>query len=676
MVWGAGRMRWALGLVLLAASLLAAVPVRSAAASPVRSQIDLSEGLRVEGRTTYTVDLDASVVRVEYEATLTNQIPDRVTGAYIESFYFPAFAVPVLAGATDLSASRGDGRALSVRLEPSGDGIVASAEIDLSPDLQYGQTQTIRLGYDLPGRPPRTVGAAQVNPAFATFPVFPVADPGLGAVDVVVSDRLQVEIVGSETDVTVGDGVRHYTAEAIADPVEWLATVIVRNDSALVERTVAYGGNEIRIQGWPDDPEWVDFTAGLAERGLPALEAAIGFSWGEDRRLDIVETSTPYVYGYGGWYEHSSSLIEVGEALDAHVTLHEMAHVWFNEQLFRGRWLNEAFADEFAAVAMEAVGQERPIPDPVVDGAAGQLPLNDWTAPALGDESARDQEIYGYGASWWLAHQLTMEIGVEGLSAVVEAADERHSPYPSSAGTDRLARVADWRTLLDLLEEVGGSAQAEGLFRDLVVNPGQAALLDERAEARAGYVALVEAGDGWAPPAEVREAMADWRFDEVAALLLVADDLLGVRDGVSDRLDGIDLDLPVPLQEQFESTEDVGELVELMEDVDAAAEALVGVVEEREGAGLLERVGLLFTDVDDDIEHSRDALAAGQYEQAGRVADDAGDQLADAARDGALRLGGAALAVLLVGLGLVLVVRHRRGSRRAGEDEPPLDVVV
>ena len=111
-------------------------------------------------RTTYTVDLAGSVVRVHHAVTLTNQTPDRVSGAYVEQYYFHAFSIPILGQGTGVVAQRGDGRGLGVTVEPVEGGLISFAVVDLSPNLFYGQTQTIRLSYDIVGVPPRS-GALQ-----------------------------------------------------------------------------------------------------------------------------------------------------------------------------------------------------------------------------------------------------------------------------------------------------------------------------------------------------------------------------------------------------------------------------------------------------------------------------------------------------------------------------------
>ena len=68
----------------------------------------------------------------------------------------------------------------------------------------------------------------------------------------------------------------------------------------------------------------------------------------------------------------------MGNFLEAHVTLHEIAHAWLNADPFDSRWGNEGLANEFAAHAMEDRGMERPLPDEVVTVDA----CDGWSPPA------------------------------------------------------------------------------------------------------------------------------------------------------------------------------------------------------------------------------------------------------------------------------------------------------
>ena len=131
------------------------------------------------------------------------------------------------------------------------------------------------------------------------------------------------------------DGKQVFTATEIEDPDAWLVQVSARDDDELIERVVDVGEREVNVLGWPDDAEWADFAATQVEDGVPALEDLTGLDWPATYTLDVVETASPYLYGYAGWYLRNSGLIEIGDELDQQVILHELAHLWFNDSLFQ-----------------------------------------------------------------------------------------------------------------------------------------------------------------------------------------------------------------------------------------------------------------------------------------------------------------------------------------------------
>ena len=652
-----------------------AVPAAQTAVPAAQTAVDYSEGLRVESGSTYTVDLAAGVIHVEQAITLTNEVPDRRTATYLEQSYFPEISTLVLPGATNVAASWAGGGRLPVGVTPSGGGLVDVATVDLVPDLYYGGSKTVRLTYDVPGQPPRSGAVAQVNQAFATLPVFTSADPGLGSVTVVLPAGLDVEVAGADLTSSSADGRVTYTATGIADPDAWLATVIVRNDAALVAETVFFEDKGVRVQAWPGDTEWLAFTSDLVERGLPALRSAIGRPWLVEGQLDVVETSAPYVYGYAGWYEHERSLIEVGDALDPHVTLHEMAHAWFNGEAFDSRWVNEALADEFAALAMAELGMERPLPEPVDPAAPAAVALNDWAPPSLDEGGAQEQEAYGYAASWWVSHALVEEIGADGMSAVINANLDLECPYPAETVDTRLESWPDWRSFLDHLEGVGGSMQASGLFRTFVASQEDLALMDARDAARDAYADLAEAGDGWAPPAVLRLAMAAWAFDDATAMMPQVRDAFAERDRIGDALATIDVAVPTALREEVEGAEDLAGLDRALADAAQAADALVDAATTEAEANPLARLGLLVLPVSDELADARAAFDAGDWDRAEDSALAASSGVGTATTVGALALAVVLVAVLVV-LALAALRRRRRSSTPAPFAALPVPVAA
>lgn len=649
----------------VAGALVALAP--SAAASPVPAHdlahralpvvTDDTEGLRVEAGSTFTVDLGAPAVHVSHVATLTNTTPNRVSGGYVTEYYFTAYAVPVVPGATNLQATRSDGRLLSVSLHEE-EGYLPSAVIQLSPRLDYRQTQTVQLTYDLPPQTPRSDAMAQVNAAYASFPVFVSADPGLGSVSVVLPKDAVHEFVGPAPDCADSGATLVCATTGLADPDAWYTLVVARQDDALVVRTLAVGDKEVGVHAWPGDTAWLDLTSDTVERGLPVLEELVGRDWTAPPQLDIVETSTPYLYGYAGWYQPEKSLIEIGDDLDPFVTLHELAHAWFNELRFGDRWINEALADEYAALALDEIGQEHDAPEPVDLSSDFAVPLADWTEPAPNDPDAQGRETWGYNTAWWVAHALVDEIGRDRMVAVVQAAIDEDMPYPAPTVEEGTHAVADWRAFLDLAEEVGGSTEADQLFRDYVVGSGDEHLLDARADARRAYAELLDAGDGWAPPATLRRSMTTWSFDDAMAMVPQVADLLDQRDTIAATLDTVGEAVPTALERQFESANDLEHLAVLMDSAAGASTALAEASTASDGASVLTRAGLLVGGhVDTDLATARAAMDDGDWDAARTAAVDASDGLARASLVGTVA---AVVLTLLLAAAGFLVVRHRR----------------
>lgn len=638
-------------------ALLALTSLRAPVAS---AQEDLTSGLRAETRQFVEVDLAATTLRVRHEVTLTNELPNRTSGDFVERFYFPSFTLPVYRGATALSAVQDNGRSLPVSTVDDASGLVSFATVDLQPDLYYGQTRSFVLTYEMPTQPPRTGSLAQVNAALATFPLLLSGDPGLASVEVRVPAGEEIEVVGDALERRVEGDTVVLSASAVADPAEWFSTVLVRDDDALVQREVLYGPHRITLQGWPGDDEWLASTEDLAARGLPALQEVIGYGWGTTREIDIVETVAPYVYGFAGWYQSSGTdvVIEVGDRLDAHVTLHELAHSWFDSSTFEGRWLNEALADETAALALADLGMERPTPLPTAPTDLGALPLLEWEDPDLANPESEDQEAYGYNASWWIAHQLSQEIGAESLREVLVTAHDGRSGYDTSdLGT------IDWREMLDLFEDVGGSDQADELWQTFVLDESGRQELSDREAARDEYGQLVELGDGWLPPAVLREQMASWDFDAAADTGGEVRDLFAQRDDVADDFAAWELELPESLREQFEGADDTESAGRALSEADSAAVAVQDAEHTIETSGWLADVGLLFEDPSEDVDAALVDLEAGAWTQAERHAELAVDAVDAAETDGILRLAGVAGLVLLAAYVARRLWVHRRRAR-------------
>lgn len=605
-------------------------------------------------------------MRVTYEATLTNQKPNQVSGGVFTQYFLPEYGVPVLAEAVNLRAVEG-GEELPVRLEDTETPRFKAALVDLQPNLFFGATQTVRLTYDLPRVPPRSDGFTRLNDAYATFPALAFGDPGITSVEIRVPEGFEVELVGNEMEESLRDGLRVFTSPAIAEPEAWEVLVSARDDSKLIARQVDVGEAGVTVLGWPDDPEWADFAEEQVTEGVPVLERLIGIDWPADTSIDVVETSSPYLYGYAGWYRPLESVIEVGDELDAHVMLHELAHIWFNDDLFEGRWINEAFADTLAAEVVGELGGDAPEPRAIDATDPGKLQLNDWSNPDLQAGISEAQERFGYNASWAVLSAVVDEIGMEALAQVIRAADAGEIAYRGPGVPEELGRQLDWKELLDLLEEVGGSAEAASLFERRVVGASDAELFAARSAARERYEALVAAGEGWAAPTSIRSAMADWRFPSAEGLIDQATDILDRKDELLERTADLDVSDDLALRATYEGGKDLGDVADAAADAIRAADA-VGDAEDavEGGAGPIGAVGLLLDGADDELDDAQRAFDDGDYEAAMAAAAGAEDVVDGApARGGLLLLG--VVALLLVALLLRRRLRTRRRRSAAAD---------
>ncbi|MGH9187812.1 MAG: hypothetical protein ACRD0U_18700, partial [Acidimicrobiales bacterium] len=289
----------------LALALAAPAPGPAPAASPAAQPSDPNgDGLRFEAATVYRLDPAAATIHVSIDITVTNQEPDQYGRLYISRAYFPRLPIPTLSEATNLAAAKDDGEALSVELETTESAAVSIASVDLSPDLYYQDTQTLRLTYDLPNQAPRSSSITRINAGFAAMVAIAIGDPTLASVQYIVPAGFDITVEGTADTLRREDreGEIVYSATSIADPDAWNAIVVAHDEDGLLRRRLSVSGSDVEVLAWPEDAEWATFVETQVRDGLPMLEQLLGRPVPlEDLR--IIETVTPYVFGYAGWYE-------------------------------------------------------------------------------------------------------------------------------------------------------------------------------------------------------------------------------------------------------------------------------------------------------------------------------------------------------------------------------------
>ena len=297
---------------------------------------------------------------------------------------------------------------------------------------------------------------------------------------------------------TDADGRTTYKTGPLAAPLTFFAYFVADRPSAFAEatRTVAVDGRdlEVSIRAWPDDPSWADRTAILVDKGMPVLSESIGLPWVAGRPFVVAEAVSQSGSEYAGRYDPGDSTVEIAYYAGPIVTLHEMAHAWFDGSLLADRWANEGFATWYANDAAVKLQMEPPPPGLTPEQQAAKIPLNAW-GPLGRDDVAT--ESYGYAASAELARLIAERAGPTGLASVWQAARDGTGAYqpaglepiagtmPGSAGVNAAtgsdavapelgAPPPDWRGLLDLLEDRTGQ-KYDDLWRAWVVRHEDAA---------------------------------------------------------------------------------------------------------------------------------------------------------------------------------------------------------
>jgi len=662
----------ALLVAVLAGSLsVLAAPAPASAATP-----DLT--LVTDAR--YLVEPDAAAVHVTVDITATNHKKDTTTKRYWYDYAYLA----VLPGTSGLKVSA-DGLTPTVKVsERTKD--YDLLRIAFGKKLMSGESLDLVLSFDLkdPG------GAAdrdvRVGQALVTFPVWAYASdetPG-STVEVVLPEGYHVEFAaGSIPGPTTVDQTIVYRTEPLARPLEFFAYLVADREGAyaVTPLDVRVGGvpAPVEIRAWNDDPGFVERVGDLFGRGLPLLGASIDLEYPRTDALTVQESVSRTLGGYAGLFDPASGRIQVDYAAGPFVVLHEAAHVWFNGSLLADRWANEAFASYYGSVAAAKLGVSDTADRLTPELEAARIPLNAWGALGESDVTTED---YGYAASYELASAIAERAGQADLQRVWAAVQDRESAYqPVEAASqpERVDAAPDWRGLLDLLEERTGQ-RFDDLWRDWVVRPAEATLLDERAATRQQYATVKVAAQGWELPRSIRTALTAWRFEQAAGFLAQASAVLDQRTEIETAAAVAGLTPPDTLRTVFEGDRGFPAAAAEAKAESATIDAIEAATKsEPTDPGPIERLGLLGSTPEIDLAAARTAFSEGQLSTAVERADAARAVWTSAGEVGgrrALSILGASLLILLAVILAISGLRSRRARRaraRQGQGQAQAD---
>ncbi|MEX1253227.1 MAG: hypothetical protein WEE64_02685 [Dehalococcoidia bacterium] len=563
---------------------------------------------------TYDVRPDDGGTRVTWQVDLRNNDPQTVYRDQGYIYFYDRYPLPVLRGATGLTAS-GPGGGLSVTTQDAGEGPVVSAIVRFDRNLHYGQSYSFSLSYSLTSARSESL---LVTPHYVFVPAVTTGDASTVRVTTPDDDAWDVTVEAADCPET---GTGEYQCEA-TDMAVAAAIVEVAQPALLesIETSVAMPSATlpVTIRYFPGEQDWADHMQELTTAALPVLAELFGSPAEDASRVEIAERGQRDILGYEGVASclAGSCRIGVSPIADDFVALHELAHLWTTP--FDSRWLAEGLADFMADRTADRLGalvsrDERLPPERLID-----LALHDWggirrLVGATEEERIREQSAYLESLRMFE----TLEERV-GLAAIQEAnrsafAREEHS--------------VDSRYYLDFLEEAGG-APLDDLFLAEVFPPSFASQLEDRREAhtRLAFITTAAENVGLRVPDSIQKDVDDWAFGSAFDRLDGAQDALG-----------------------------------------AYAEAQDKVAASRD---LWQRFGLLGEDPEGALEEAAAAFGGGAFAESGHQAERAGSMIDDAGQSALVRL----LMVLAVWGGVVALFavaffgwRRFRGRRHQAE---------
>ena len=653
------------------AALAAAIPIGPA-------DVRAGGGLVTVTDATYLVQPELARVHVTIDAVSTSYEADTPEG----QIYYSGLAISVPPGVSNVAVTSGGfplGSSASATTDET------RIEIEFGTSVFYGQSYGYRITFDMVDPGGTADRDFRIGHSVAAFPVWAFGSDGASGNGVVVllPPTFTPSVYGGPLSETIqGDGSVRLAAD-VSDASTWFAYVTAERPGLFTSipftLTVGEAEASVIIRAWDDDPEWAARTQDLLTDGLPALAELIGLPWAVFGDLKV-EESANRLGDYAGIYNKTTEKINVRYDADATVTLHEAAHIWFNADLFRDRWIGEAWAEFYAVHSAEAIGVTGKTFSLTDDLLAAQIPLNDWAG--IGREGA-DVEAFAYAASYHLAGLIFDRTDFDGLRAVWRAANDAEMAYqPVHANGAPRTGVAitqqGWQRLLDLLEERTGTAY-DDLWSTWVVNDAQELQLTERTETRELYFEGVAAAGDWELPELIRYDLSSWQFDDVVAELEMADRVLATADAIADLAGDLELTPPDQLQAAFEGNGGLDAALDEGESELTSGEA----IEEATTAlaadpGFVAWVGLLFSDPSLELDAARDAWEAGDSEAAASGAGSVMVTLDEADDRGGERLAASGGVLLVVGGGAALIWRRQRRRRpptdSAGGDEAPAGV--
>ncbi len=450
-----------------AAIMLALLLLVTAAPSLPRGLGGPGHALAASGDLTLVTDAVYTIRPAEgrVAVSVTIEARNRTTETRTRRFYFDHAFLAVQPGAVNprLAGTSGARARISKRTSKS-----TLLRLDFGTRLYSGKSASLRLSFDLPGTGKAASPQVRVGSSLVTIPVWAFASDGAKGSTVTVKFPGGWDVAVESGDMArrevAGTGGVVLESGPIASPLTYFAYVTAQRPAVFsgqaITITVGDQQAELDLQGWVDDPAWSRRMGALLRKALPALRAEIGLPWPAGEPVTVAESVSRDADAYAALFDPADRRIEVAYWADHGVVVHQAAHVWFNGALLADRWANEGFATYYALRTSQQIGEAADPPEMTPEAEGAALALDAWTG---GTGARTPADTYARAASYQLAAELASLVGADVLTAVWSDASARIGAYqpPSGAAAastspEGVAGPADWRNLLDLLEERSG----------------------------------------------------------------------------------------------------------------------------------------------------------------------------------------------------------------------------
>ncbi|HEX8024989.1 MAG TPA: hypothetical protein VF484_02175 [Candidatus Limnocylindrales bacterium] len=627
-----------------------------------------SSGFIETATTTYTLNPAADRVDVVIDLTFKNTKPSTATVEY----YYTGVYIYIENQATHLQANAGGS---STRLEKHKTGKQFTEWfVHWEPVLFYGRSKHVHVTYRIPTGAPRSSSPFRVNPAYADFCVVSTGnDGGSTTVRVPLAYDLEVTTENGAFTKTESGGYAVYRTGALPKPYEFWGCLSGEDSAGYVRDTISSpSGRQITIESWPNDQGWETQVNSQIKPILTQLESIVGAGLPGVGGIEVREVGNGTLGNYAGFFDPDNSIARIGEDLDLNgLVAHELSHAWFNDSLFKDRWMTEGSAEW----ARTTIVKDR-CDDPGKYPGTGGPHIGNWE---FAGPRATDEELaivdYQYAAACQIVTQVAAKIGEDRWKTVLAALMHHELAYRSGSTVPQgIVGPADWKTWLDAVDELGlvpaGETDldfAQNLLKTYGI-PEAGAPLEARSKARKAYHALAGSIGDWTLPEAILKPMGFWHFDEATKAMTTATDVYAKAGEVQATVPEAD-GRAGKVKTMFEAAKTQSDLdaalAEAQAEVDAAGAVKAARDQFAAPRDTVSQVGMLGMTLQPTVDAMVQAFVGGDLSTAKDDAAQVQATLDGAPQQGRTRLIGGAVAIGLVLLLIVFLVLRRRRRRAA-----------